>query len=168
LLETIKTGGLAAAQLRIQQAFGVEGADEGELSANLGKAVLSQLRDTFGAAFTEKESAKLERIEAGFGKSSATNKRLLRNLLQIVEKRADNAIQAAVDAKDFRTAAEIQDALGFELEPLEEPAQAAPATAAPLFSGALNREITEQAITDTLAQEPGLTREALLQQLQVQ
>lgn len=115
LLDFVKTGGFAAAQLRIRQSLGIEGADEGELSANLGKSVLSQLRGLFGSAFTEREGARLERIEAGFNKSPANNRRLLNNLLQLVEREAKSAIKAAVAAEDFSTAAEIKDLLDFQL-----------------------------------------------------
>jgi hypothetical protein len=41
-----------AASLAAKKFFGVESADEGELSYLLGKAVLTKLRATFGAAFT--------------------------------------------------------------------------------------------------------------------
>jgi len=149
LLDTIQTGGFAAAQLRFQQAFGIEGADEGELSANLGKAVLTQLKSTFGSAFTEREGSRLERIEAGFGKSPATNRRLLGNLLQLVEREANSAIKAAVESKDFRTAAEIQELLEFEFQQEQPAVQPVPATptptaAAPVQAG--GQELPEGAI----------------------
>jgi hypothetical protein len=95
LLERIETGGVDAASLRAKQLFGVEGADEGELSANLGRAVLSRLRETFGAAFTEREGARLERMSAGFGKSVETNKRLLRQALTLIQGSSDRALDAA-------------------------------------------------------------------------
>ncbi len=106
LLERIETGGIDAARLRAKQLFGVEGADEGELSANLGKAVLSRLRETFGAQFTEREGARLERMSAGFGKSAAANKRILRSSLKIIDNAAQRALEAARDSGD--TAAEEQ------------------------------------------------------------
>jgi len=104
LLERIETGGIDAARLRAKQLFGVEGADEGELSANLGRTVLGQLRATFGAAFTEKEGARLERMSAGFGKSQAANKRILRQSLKIATDAANRALAAARERGD--TAAE--------------------------------------------------------------
>ena len=76
LLATVNTGGIDNARLQIKKFFGVEGADEGELSANLGRAVLSQLRQTFGAAFTEREGARLDNLSARFGASTASNTRL--------------------------------------------------------------------------------------------
>lgn len=106
LLERIETGGIDAARLRAKQLFGVEGADEGELSANLGRAVLSQLKATFGSAFTEREGARLERMSAGFGKSAAANKRILRQSLKIADNAAQRALDAARDSGD--TAAEEQ------------------------------------------------------------
>jgi len=56
----VETGGFARAKLAATNFFGVTGADETELSNNLGKAVLSQLRETFGAAFTAKEGEQLQ------------------------------------------------------------------------------------------------------------
>lgn len=116
LLQTLETGGVHAAALRIKQFFGIESDDEGELAAGLGKAVLSQLRPIFGSQFTEREGDRLNRLEAGFRKSPATNRRLLGNFLQLVEREANRAIKSAVDARDFTTAAEIQELLDFELE----------------------------------------------------
>lgn len=121
LLNTVETGGLAAAQTAIRQRFGVEGADEGELSANLGRAVLSQLRTTFGSQFTEREGARLEGIEARMGANTRTNKRLLSNALTIMEGAVEKGIRAATEARDFRTAADLQDALTATLDP--EPTQ---------------------------------------------
>lgn len=111
LLDSVKTGGFDNVALRVKQVFGVEGADEGELSNNLGKAVLSQLRSTFGAAFTAKEGEQLQRIESGFGKSTETNKRLLKNALKTAERAAKRGIRAAKDLGDNFTAEEIQIAL---------------------------------------------------------
>jgi len=117
LLDAVETGGWTN-QLKqsVKQRFGVESADEGVLTANLGKAVLSQLRQTFGAAFTEREGARLENIEAGFGKSAATNKALLTQLLQIAEKDVKNAIKRSTDSGDDQTAAELQELLDFQFE----------------------------------------------------
>lgn len=112
LLDDVKTGGLDAALLRGKQLFGIETADEAELSAGLGKAILSQLRPIFGAAFTEAEGARLERIEAGFGKSTEGNKRLLKQLMKIVNRSAKRGLASAEDLGDSFTANEIREALG--------------------------------------------------------
>lgn len=95
LLERVETGGIDAVRLRAKQLFGIEGADEGELSANLGRAVLGQLRETFGAAFTEREGARLEQMSAGFGKSLVSNKRLLRQALVLIQGASDRGLKAA-------------------------------------------------------------------------
>ena len=55
LLDRVDTGTFASIKLAATDLFGVTGADVGELSQNLSRAVLSQLRETFGAAFTENE-----------------------------------------------------------------------------------------------------------------
>lgn len=115
LLETVETGGINNASLAAKRFFGVEGADEGELSGALGKAVLSQLRDTFGAAFTQEEGNRLVRIEAGFGKSPETNKRLLRQSLRIAERTAKRARRAAKKRGDTSTVEDIDDLLSSSL-----------------------------------------------------
>jgi len=109
LLETIDTGGIDAFALGARRLFGVEGADEGELSANLGKAVLSRLKETFGAAFTENEGKRLEELSAGFGKSAASNKRLLRQALLIVDGAAKRGLDAATESGDKLAMSEIMD-----------------------------------------------------------
>lgn len=116
LLDGIKTGGFAAFKLRASQIFGIEGADEAELSANLGKNVLAQLKPLFGAAFTAAEGERLERIEARFGKSTAANKRLLEQVLRIAERASRRGIAAAEKVGDDFTAGEIRNALSFKLE----------------------------------------------------
>ena len=119
LLDLVKTGGIDQANLRAKQFFGIEGANEAELSANLGTAVLSKLKPTFGSQFTESEGARLERIEAGFGKSTAGNRRLLAQTLRIAEQAANLGIKDAVAAKDYQAAANIQAAIDFDLTPPE-------------------------------------------------
>lgn len=116
LLDAVETGGFDAVALRAKQFFGVEGADEGELSNSLGKSVLSQLRETFGAAFTQEEGARLERIEASFGKSPETNKRLLRQALRLAERTATRALGAARERDDLATVEDIEDLLSFRLD----------------------------------------------------
>ncbi len=123
LLKDVKTGGFDAAALRAKQIFGVESADEAELSSGLGKAILAQLRPLFGAAFTENEGKRLERIEAGFGKSTAGNKRLLNQLLKIVQRSAKRGIAAAEDLGDDFTANEIRAALALDIAPTEPTTQ---------------------------------------------
>ena len=120
LLNRVETGGFNRVSLAAKRLFGIEGADEGELSANLGKAVLSQLRSTFGAAFTEKEGQRLEAIEAGFSSSPETNRRLLKNALTIAERSAQRAIRRAEQRDDYETADEIEAALDFDLAEIEQ------------------------------------------------
>lgn len=116
LLEKVKTGGLGrTTMLAAKRMFGVEGADEGELSASLGKAVLAQLRETFGAAFTAQEGESLKEIEAGFGSSVETNTRLLNNSLRIAQRAAERGIRAAESRDDYESASEIEMALDFDL-----------------------------------------------------
>jgi len=115
LLKTIKTGGIAGAQLRFEQFLGIQGADEAELGANLLRTVLSQLRPTFGAQFTEREGTKLERIEAGIGKSTKGNIRVLNQLKVIIEREARRGISAAKKAKDDFSVEEIDRLMKFKI-----------------------------------------------------
>jgi len=120
LLDTVKTGGVAAISLAVKSRLGIEGADEGELSNSLGKAVLSQLRETFGAAFTESEGQRLERIEASFGKSPETNRRLLTQALRIAERTANRASRKAISKGLGDEAEDIRSLLKFTLDIEEE------------------------------------------------
>lgn len=120
LLEEVETGGIDAVANKVRRVFGVESADEGELSNMLGKAVLSQLRETFGAAFTEQEGKRLERIEANFGKSPAANKRLLQQALRIAEKTAKRARTKAKEIGDNFAVQDIDDLLDFSLSNPED------------------------------------------------
>lgn len=122
LLDRVKTGGIQAISLATMQRLGIEGADEGELSNSLGKSVLSQLRETFGAAFTQTEGERLERIEAGFGKSTESNRRLLGQALRIAERTANRAIKAAKSRGSQAEVADIEDLLSFKLG-IDEPGQ---------------------------------------------
>jgi len=115
LLKTIKTGGIAGAKLRFEQFLGIQGADEAELGANLLRTVLSQLRPTFGAQFTEREGTKLERIEAGIGKSTKGNIRVLKQLKTIIEREARRGITAAKESKDTFSAEEIDRLMKFKI-----------------------------------------------------
>ena len=146
LLDSVKTGGFDNAKLQAKRLFGVEGADEGELSNALGKAVLSQLRETFGAQFTQEEGNRLIRLEAGFGKSVANNRRLLGQALRIVERTAGRARKATEKLGDMDTVADIDELLEFSL------------------STDLPEGITEDDITATMKKH-GMTREQVLTKL---
>ena len=115
LLDSVATGGFDNAALRVKQLFGIEGADEGELSGNLGKAVASQLKETFGAAFTNEERKSFERIEAGFGKNAEVNKRLLNNALKVAERKVNQAIVRAEARGDTETVSELRDNMAYLL-----------------------------------------------------
>ena len=117
LLDTIKTGTPESIALAATNLLGITGADETELNANLGKAVLSQLRSTFGAQFTESEGKRLAGLEAAFGKSTAGNRRLLEQTLRSMERDARRGIDAARRNADQFSVDEIGKALQFSLDP---------------------------------------------------
>lgn len=122
LLDQVKTGGFDKVNLLAKQLFGIESADEAELTANLGKAVLSQLKPIFGSAFTDAEGKRLEKIEANLGKNTEGNKRLIRETLKITERAARRGLAAAKKQEDFFTAEEIQKLLDEEIS-LDAPTQ---------------------------------------------
>lgn len=154
LLKRVKTGGLQSVQLAASNLFGVTGADEAELSANLGRSVLSQLKTIFGSEFTEKEGARLEKIEAGFGKSTKGNESLLKQALQIAEEAAKRGIKAATSERveDFEAAQTIKEMMDFTIDP--STFEFGVETAAPAVS--------EEDIQFTM-QKHGMTREQVLQ-----
>lgn len=117
LLNLVETGGVDKAGLAIKSAFGVESADEGELASLLGKAVLSQLRETFGAAFTENEGKRLEAIEAGMGSSPATNRRLLGNAIQIALRVAERGESQAKELGADSDSVWIRGLIDYRLDP---------------------------------------------------
>lgn len=83
LLQKIETGGIDAVVLATARALGVESGDQAELTFNLRKNVLKQLKPTFGAAFTEREGKLLAEIEASESKSTNGNIRLIKRALRI-------------------------------------------------------------------------------------
>jgi len=119
LLEEVGTGGvgLERAGRAIRRITGQETADEGELSFNLSKNVMKQLKPTFGAAFTEREGALLTQIEAGITKSPAGNKRLLRQAIQITRTAIERGQRAALNRGDQEALRDISEALNIDLSP---------------------------------------------------
>lgn len=130
LLDQVKTGGIDSVALSAKRFFGVEGANEGELSYRLSKAVLSQLKSTFGAQFTAAEGDKLDRIEAGFGKSPAVNRRLLQQAFLMAKQKANRAKIAAKRRNDDATVEEIDNWLNFDItKEMEAPTEQTPQSA---------------------------------------
>lgn len=129
LLDSVETGGFDAAQIRAKQLLGIESADEAELSNALGKSVLSQLKATFGAAFTVEEGARLERLEAGIGKSIEGNRRILEQSKKIILRAANRGLRAARKRGDLETVGDIEEALRFRLESEPTPTAQTPAAA---------------------------------------
>lgn len=115
LLELIETGGVDEAIIRGAQALGVESANVAELSFNLSKNVMKQLKPTFGAQFTEREGQMLIRIEAGIGKSTAGNIRLVKRALEVVGRAITRGQTAAARQGDEAALEDLQ----FLLRPVE-------------------------------------------------
>tara|TARA_R110000764_G_scaffold57488_2_gene125136 strand:+ start:8948 stop:10144 length:1197 start_codon:yes stop_codon:yes gene_type:complete len=111
LLDSVKTGGIDNALIRAKQTLGIESADEAELSYELGKSVLKQLKPTFGAAFTVNEMLELKKMESGLGKSVEGNRRILKNLAKVIKRSAERGMRAAKNLGDDFSAEEIMMAM---------------------------------------------------------
>ncbi len=120
LLDSVESGGIDKAAIAAKQMFGVESANEGELSYLLAKNVLGQLKGTFGAAFTAAEGDRLATIEANLGRSPAANKRIIAQALQIAEKKAKRGIDAAVNTGDDFAASDIEEYMKMDLSPAKQ------------------------------------------------
>ena len=118
LLDEIKTGGIDKVLHDAKRFFGVESANEAELSYNLGKTVLAQLKPTFGSAFTEAEGQRLENLESNLSKSGEGNVRILKNIQKTIDRATKRGLRAAIAEGDEFAANEIRSALreaeGFE------------------------------------------------------
>lgn len=117
LLDTVKTGGFDKAAIQAKQMLGIESADEGELSYNLGRSVLSQLRETFGAAFTAAEGERLQQLEASLGRSPAANRRILQQAETMMLAKAKRGRKAAEESGDDFTVADIDNFLNMSISP---------------------------------------------------
>lgn len=115
LLGEVETGGFEGVARRLENVTGIQSADEAELTANLARSVFSQLRETFGAQFTEKEGKRLERIEAGIGKSTAGNRRIISQALLMNQQKIAAALRAAEKMGDQGAIAEIQQFANYDL-----------------------------------------------------
>jgi hypothetical protein len=124
LMKEVKTGGFAGVKLKAKQYFGVQGADEAELSTNLARAAIAKLRQNLGAQFTERENKMLQRIEAGIGKSTQGNIRILEQSLTVADNSAKRAIRRARARGDKETVDEIEALMNESLAP---PAETPPA-----------------------------------------
>ena len=103
ILESVGTGGMNAVALAFKQRLGIASADESQLIYELAKNVLSQLKPTFGAAFTAREGDLLRRIEANTNNSTEGNMRLLDELLEALDLDVNRARLEARENKDTRS-----------------------------------------------------------------
>lgn len=107
LLEQVSTGGYESMQKVVTDFFGTTPANEAEFAYLTGKTVLGQLKDTFGAQFTNEEAKRLENLEAGLGRSTAANYRILQSAKETAINAAKRGYQAALQSGDEFTAQEI-------------------------------------------------------------
>jgi len=120
LLGRVDTGKPEEVALAFKKFMGIEGADEAELMNNLGKQVLKQLKPVFGSQFTANEARWLESMEAGFGKSTEANIRLIQQGLDLANARVDVGLSAAQASGDSRTVDTINGWRDYEFEDRKE------------------------------------------------
>jgi hypothetical protein len=134
LLNSVATGGIDKALLSAKRLLGIESADEAELSYNLGKTVLAQLKPTFGGAFTKDEVKMLINMESNLGKSIEGNKRILRTIQKTSARATKRALRAAEKldnefaADEIRNAIALSEKSGSIFNEAPEQQQAAPKT----------------------------------------
>lgn len=107
LLDVVGTGGYASAKKYVTDFLGTTPADEAEFAYLTGKNVLGQLKDTFGAQFTNEEAKRLERLEAGLGRSVEANRAILKRAKETAVSAAKRAYEAARQQGDDYTASGI-------------------------------------------------------------
>ena len=117
--------------------------------------VLPLLKPTFGAAFTEREG---ETLKATMGDPNATPAQKIEQLNAFIDQKV----------RDIETSQREVEQTSIPAAPGQQAAPQAAAQPVALFSTALNRAVTEQEIADTIAANPGVSREQILQQLGVQ
>ena len=131
LLNTVDTGGWDAVKLRFKQAFGITSADESKLIYELSKNVLSQLKPTFGAAFTAKEGDLLMRIEANTNLSTEGNIALLDELINALDLAVQRGRVEARENKDTRSLNAMDGYLAQQFQSLDSSADDQPAPSNP-------------------------------------
>lgn len=135
---------------------GMDISNEEVIQSQITQFVLDTLNKQTGTK-TDFDFKKASEASAAFGKTTEGNKKIL----DILIRNLDRSTNEEKQFKAFKKGG--GDALDFEFDTggLEDEAEL-------LFSGTLNREVSEQDIKDTLAANPGLTREALLKRLGTQ
>ena len=131
LLNTVDTGGWDAVKLRFKQALGITSADESKLIYELSKNVLSQLKPTFGAAFTAKEGDLLMRIEANTNLSTEGNIALLDELINALDLAVQRGRVEARENKDTRSLNAMDGYLAQQFQSLDSSADDQPAPSNP-------------------------------------
>ena len=120
-MDALATGGVDKFSANAKKWFGVESADQAELTNLIGKQVITQLRPTFGAQFTAKEGDWLKDMEAGWGTSTAGNRRLLDQGIKLANLRADLGQQEAIRRKDAGAIDQIEGFRHFSLDTENKP-----------------------------------------------
>ena len=119
LLDIVETGGtFNEVKLFAKQKLGIESANEGELNNSLSQAFLQQLKPIFGAQFTAAEGKLLKDIEANYGKSNATNRKLVQRAQDAVIKKSVQGARAAITASRTDKLEEISLNMGISVEDL--------------------------------------------------
>ena len=132
LLGDTKTGGWHHAANKLNILFGTQSADEAELTRDIGVIYMKQIKPMFGGAPSLKETEMLQSIEAGFGKSTEGNIRMLKQALKLAKDRARRGKAAAKEMGHNVAFDEIERSLNLNLnitddEPEKDEQRAIPA-----------------------------------------
>jgi len=119
LLELVDTGAWEAGKLQAKLLFGSEGVDWDsvnnavELRNRMGASVISRLKESFGASFTEREGAKLEQFSASFSNTTESNIRLIDGIISSAESRVGRAVGLAADYGSMTIANDLRERRAF-------------------------------------------------------
>lgn len=90
LNKVIRTGGIAAAQKKITDLFGVTAADVGQFNALAGNLLLDNIK-ALGSNPTEGERAFLEKITPSVSQGGAVNEAVLNDMLEVQKRQVERA-----------------------------------------------------------------------------
>lgn len=155
LLDMVETGGWSSVGQKIRTQLGIQGANDAELTASLGNAVMSQLKDALGASFTERDREAFENMNANIGTSTEGNKRILKQSLKLMEKTAKRAIRKSRRLGFDDEADDMEEMLKFSLSLNNATAQPSQSQVAPQGSSTRLEELKRMRAQAIAAQNAG-------------
>lgn len=161
LASRVDTGTGAEIKLAAKKALGIDSADMEELNAKLGELAQDILNQQTGTK-TDFDFQNAVRQSAALGKTKEANIRLINALIN----RQIEAVNFGDQAREAFQQGGVKGVLDMRFNPESEGVNSGVQPVS-IFSQRLNREISEQDILDTLKANQGMTRDQLMQMLQV-